>query len=95
MPNTPPGLGANPFFNNGLVLDLIAWNIISVARAGALFANPRLEARKLTRSADESVIENKVQEWAREYSESGCRVAVRWPHPIYPPLTEGFSDRDL
>ena len=94
MPGGSPDLTHNPYFQNALTLDLISWRLLSLERAAKLWVDPYLEARRVTGSEEEGVIEETVEGWRREFSQSGHRVAERWPHAIFPVLPEDFSLSD-
>ena len=91
MPDGSPDLASNPYFQNGLTLDLLCWSMISQEHANTLFIDPYQEARRVTQSSQGSKIEETVNRWKREYTESESRVSLRWPHTVFPPLPGGFS----
>ena len=83
-------LTSNPYYQNGLTLDLLCWSLITREEANGLFVDPYEEARRIKRTIQVSEIEEQVTRWKREYTESGSRISLRWPHTAFPPLpTEG------
>ena len=88
MPDGGTDLASNPYYHNGLTLDLLCWSFISREKANSLFIDPYKEARRVTRSINKSIIEEEVLRWQTEYTESGSRVSLRWPHTVFPPLPE-------
>ena len=91
MTDESPDLACNPYFQNGMTLDLLSWSMITLEHATRIFINPHQEARRVTQSSQGSKIEETVNRWKREYTESGSRISLRWPHTVFPPLPEGFS----
>ena len=85
MPDGSEALSGNPYFENGVILDLLSWNIIDRKEADKMWINPEQEARRVTVSRNQ--IATTIARWQRQYEESGHRVALRWPHCVYPPLT--------
>ena len=85
MPDGSDTLSGNPYFENGMVLELLSWNIIDRKRADTMWIDPEKEARRVTVSRNQ--IATTIARWQRQYQESGHRVALRWPHCVYPPLT--------
>ena len=81
-------LSSNPYFQNGLTLDLLCWSLISREQANSLFIDLHKEARRVTKSIKVSEIEEVVAQWKKEYTESESRVSLRWPHTVFPPLPE-------
>ena len=91
MPDGGRDLASNPYYQNGLTLDLLCWSLISREKANRLFVDPYKEARRVTHSTRTLQIEETVARWMKEYSESGHRVALKWPHTVFPVLPEGFT----
>ena len=91
MPDASASLSDNPYFQNGLVLDLLAWRIISLEKANTMWIDPQVEARRVTQSNRQRQIDETVARWQQQYQSSGHRVALKWPHCVYPVLTEGFT----
>ena len=82
------GFLTNPYYHNGLTLDLLCWSLISREEANRLFIDPYKEARRVTKSIQVFVIEEEVLRWQKEYTQSESRVSLRWPHTVFPPLPE-------
>ena len=80
-------LSANPYFQNAVTLDLLSWEIISRAEADRLFIDPWAEAERTEGTTLRAVVEAKVRYWEEEFTSSDSRVARRWPHTVFPPLT--------
>ena len=57
------GLTSNPFYQNGLILDLLAWGLLEKEEASAKFQDPLLKAEELERTGLRA-----PRYWSREYS---------------------------
>ena len=75
----------NPYFENGMILELLVWGVIDRAKADTMWCDPEKQARLVTRSRNQ--VATTITRWQRQYQESGHRIALRWPHCVYPPLT--------
>ena len=81
-------LSANPFFNDALVLDLLSWDIVTRSEADNLFIDPWEEAERVERTELRAVINARVLRWQEEFASSSSAVVRRWPHTVFPPLSD-------
>ena len=78
-------LSDNPYFENGMILELLVWGVIDRAKADTMWCDPEKKVRLVVRSRNQYA--TTIARWQRQYQESGHRIALRWPHCVYPPLT--------
>ena len=86
-------LASNPYYQNGLTLDLLCWSLISREEANRLWVDPYKEAKRISKSVQGdqwSEIEEQVLRWQKEYTESETSVSLRWPHTVFPPLPKDY-----